>query len=46
MDYRSTTRGSECVGIVRIRLPLDSSTPDLSLEAGDPDTDPLKVSYR
>lgn len=46
MDYRSTNRGSECVGIVRIRLPLDSTANGLSLEVGGSDTDPMKVSCR
>lgn len=44
MDYRSTNRGSECLGIVRIRLPLGSTAPDLTLKAGGPDIDRLKVS--
>jgi len=44
VDYRSTNRGSECLGIVRIRLPLESIASDLSLEAGGPDIDRLKVS--
>ena len=44
MDYRNTNRGSECLGIVRIRLPLGSIASDLSLEAGGPEIDQLKVS--
>lgn len=40
MDYRNTNRGSECLGIVRIRLPLGSTAPDLT-----PEIDRLKVIY-
>jgi len=33
------------LGIVRIRLPLGSTAPDLTLKADDPEIDRLKVIY-